>query len=134
MEAFLTELLRSRFPLVNYQMYSFQGKKDLLTKLPNRLQAFRIYSPPDYRIFILLDKDTDECRTLKEQAERMLKDAQILWEELGRIMQRAGHFKTGLRKIELAREMGKRIDPLRNRSLSFQRFYQVLLECSPEAG
>lgn len=47
---------------------------------------------------------------------------------LEQIMQRAGYFRTGLRKIELASTLGKLISPQSNRSHSFQRFYEALLE------
>lgn len=41
------------------------------------------------------------------------------WEALERELQRKGHFKQGLRKLELAREVASRMDPARNRSTSF---------------
>ena len=44
------------------------------------------------------------------------------WEALERILQRAGHFVGGLAKIELAREMGLRMQPEKNTSRSFQAF------------
>ncbi len=42
------------------------------------------------------------------------------------IMQRAGYFRTGLRKIEAAREIGSRMEAVRNTSHSFQVFYRAL--------
>lgn len=42
------------------------------------------------------------------------------WEALERILQRAGHFRGGLGKIELARTMGRHMTPDQNRSPSFQ--------------
>lgn len=42
------------------------------------------------------------------------------WESIERVLQRAGHFPGGLGKIELARTMGKHIQPERNKSNSFQ--------------
>ena len=44
------------------------------------------------------------------------------WEALERVLQRAGHFVGGLAKIELAREMGLRMQPEKNTSRSFQAF------------
>ena len=44
------------------------------------------------------------------------------WEALERILQRGGYFRTGLRKIELARNIAQHMDPRRNRSRSFQVF------------
>lgn len=44
------------------------------------------------------------------------------WEALERVLQRAGHFKGGLRKIELARTMATHLNSDRNQSQSFQFF------------
>lgn len=44
------------------------------------------------------------------------------WEALERVLQKAGHFKGGLSKIAVAREMGGRMDPAVNRSTSFSHF------------
>lgn len=46
------------------------------------------------------------------------------WEVLERVLQRAGHFRGGLGKIELARTMAKHLEPSRNRSRSFQCFME----------
>jgi hypothetical protein len=48
------------------------------------------------------------------------------WEALERIMQRAGYFKGGLRKIEAAREIARHWEPVRNRSRSFRAFYDAV--------
>jgi len=52
------------------------------------------------------------------------------WESLERILQRAGYFKAGLRKIELARAIAEHMEPNRNRSRSFQLFRDALLDVS----
>lgn len=44
------------------------------------------------------------------------------WESLERVLQRAGYYQGGLRKIELARTVAAHMDPERNRSRSFQVF------------
>ena len=44
------------------------------------------------------------------------------WEALERVLQRAGYFKTGLRKMECARQVAHYMDPARNASKSFQAF------------
>jgi hypothetical protein len=48
------------------------------------------------------------------------------WEAFERILQRAGYFKQGLRKIEVARTVAARMEPGRNISRSFQHFLQAL--------
>jgi hypothetical protein len=50
------------------------------------------------------------------------------WESLERILQRAGYFAGGLRKIELARALGMKADPNLNASKSFTAFRDALLE------
>ena len=50
------------------------------------------------------------------------------WEALERVLKQAGHFKTGLRKIEAARSIAEHMDPAQNRSKSFQVFRNVLTE------
>lgn len=50
------------------------------------------------------------------------------WEAFERVLQRAGHFRNGLRKIEAAREIAARMDPMRNSSPSFQVFRDAVLE------
>lgn len=49
------------------------------------------------------------------------------WEALERQLQRSGYFSSGLRKVEVARELAQRVDPARNTSTSFQRFHSALI-------
>ncbi len=44
------------------------------------------------------------------------------WEALERVLQDAGHHRSGLAKIKAARDISSRMDPERNRSHSFQVF------------
>ncbi len=48
------------------------------------------------------------------------------WEALERVLQRAGHFSSGLRKIELARTMALHLNPDNNESRSFNYFINGL--------
>jgi hypothetical protein len=52
------------------------------------------------------------------------------WEALERILQRAGYFKSGLRKIELARTVSPHMEPSRNTSRSFQVFREAISTAS----
>ena len=54
------------------------------------------------------------------------------WEAFHRILKRGGYFKTGLRKIEAAREIGARADPRANRSRSFSNFYNAIAEAASQ--
>jgi hypothetical protein len=59
-------------------------------------------------------------------SQRAYRDADAIaggtWEALERVLQRAGHFKGGLPKVQVAREVGQRMDPDRNTSQSFRTF------------
>lgn len=50
------------------------------------------------------------------------------WEAFERVLQFAGHFKSGLRKTEAARALGHAMDPARNRSRSFTAFRDAVIE------
>lgn len=52
------------------------------------------------------------------------------WEAFERVLQEYGYFKSGLRKIEAARDIGPRMVPERNRSNSFAALRNVLVEIS----
>jgi hypothetical protein len=68
--------------------------------------------------------------TIPNQASYRDPDAIVggTWEALERILQRAGYFSTGLRKIEAARRIAVAMNPERNRSPSFQVLRTALLE------
>lgn len=67
MEAFLSALLPRVLPQnVTFQVHSFQGKTDLLAKLPARLRGYSHWLPDDWRIYVLLDRDDDDCEALKQ--------------------------------------------------------------------
>ncbi len=50
------------------------------------------------------------------------------WEAFERLLKRRGYYKSGLRKIEVARMLGKIVDPDRCRSKSFQCFRDAVRE------
>lgn len=49
------------------------------------------------------------------------------WEALAGVLQRSGYFKGGYSKLQAAREISAYMDPVRNRSKSFQVFRDGLL-------
>jgi hypothetical protein len=53
------------------------------------------------------------------------------WEALERVLQNAGYFNGGLRKIEAARSIAVHLEPNRNRSKSFQVFRDAIAGLSP---
>lgn len=54
------------------------------------------------------------------------------WEAFERVLQRAGYFKTGLRKIEAAEAIAAHIDHRQNSSYSFQVLRDVLVELAAD--
>lgn len=187
-EAALNNLLpRLIGETTTFQIYVHQGKRDLLTCLPDRLRAYRAWLPDDWRIVVLCDSDNADCRALKRQMDQIAQHAglttratagpessfQVLnrlaieeleawffgdseamqlayprltiqmhrqpfrnpdairggtWEALQRVLQRAGYYRNlrHIPKIEVARAISAHMHPERNRSQSFQAFYQGL--------
>ncbi len=70
MEAFLQGFLERHAPeYVSYELVSFQGKKDLLANLEARLRAYSKWIPEHYRMFVMVDRDSDDCLELKARLE-----------------------------------------------------------------
>lgn len=59
----------------SFNIHPFNGKKDLLGKLPGRLRAYKKWIPRDYRIVVLIDRDRDDCMVLKRQMETIAIEA-----------------------------------------------------------
>lgn len=173
---------------ITYDIHPFKGKKDLLSKLPQRLKGYKAQSQYNYRIVVLIDQDQEDCKVLKQKMEEtainvgfstktcvginqsfqvlnrvvieeleswFFGDIQALttaypklssdianqakyrdpdniaggtWEALEKLLQRAGYHKGGLEKIKAAREISLHMNPSKNRSKSFQVFYDGLLK------
>lgn len=63
-------------PDVHFEIRTFQGKPDLLGKLPQRLRAYARRVPrEDLRILVLIDEDRQNCMMLKTQLERLASEA-----------------------------------------------------------
>jgi hypothetical protein len=70
MEAFLRALLpRLLTQGRTFEIYPFQGKADLLSKLEARLAAYASWLPADWRIVVVVDRDDDDCYDLKRRLE-----------------------------------------------------------------
>ena len=75
-EALLKGLLPKLLPAgVSFAIHPFQGKRDLLTKLPDRLRGYRQWLPADWRLIVLVDEDRQDCRALKQQLDKAATDA-----------------------------------------------------------
>jgi hypothetical protein len=56
------------------------------------------------------------------------------WEALERALKKAGYFKSGLRKVELARAVAEHMEPGRNTSHSFKVLRTALTEMTTSRG
>ncbi|MFU8844735.1 MAG: DUF4276 family protein [Bacteroidales bacterium] len=172
-----------------YRIISYQGKMDMLIKLPVTLKGYAKWISDDQVIVVLVDRDNQDCHELKNSLEKLTRDANLTsktnhqvgepysvlnriaieeleawffgdadavrsayprasskferkaayrnpdeikggtWEALERILQAGGYFKNGLRKIESANEISKFMEPLNNRSRSFQVFWEGISYC-----
>jgi hypothetical protein len=70
-EAALIHILAKILPPdCRYDIRVFQGKQDLLEKLPVRLRAYASTMTPDDRLIILVDEDRQDCHALKARLEQ----------------------------------------------------------------
>lgn len=187
MEAALRILVPRLLRETSFEIYPHQCKEELLARLPSRLRGYRRWIPATWRIVVVVDRDDEDCRTLKRRLDRIAAQAGLTtksaptggkycvanrlaieeleawyfgdwsavltayprvpssiprkaayrdpdgirggtWETFERVLQRAGYFKGGLRKIEAARTIAALWDPSRNRSSSFRAFCGLLQE------
>lgn len=63
---------------VEFRVIRFQGKKDLLSRLPGRLKGYRRWIPADWRIVVLVDEDRQDCLALKAELEKAAEDAGLV--------------------------------------------------------
>jgi hypothetical protein len=79
MEAFLLGLLPRILPdPVGHEVHAFQGKGDLLAKLPARLRAYSRFLPHDWRLVVVVDRDDDDCVQLKQELESTAQRAGLI--------------------------------------------------------
>lgn len=70
MEAFLLVLLPRMLPAgVTFEIHPFQGKDDLMSKLEARLRAYAQWLPKSWRLLVIVDRDDEDCVTLKTRME-----------------------------------------------------------------
>lgn len=77
-EAFLRALLPRILPDDrSFDIHPFQGKADLLGKLEARLRGFAAWLPDDWRLFVLVDRDDEDCVDLKSRLEAIAERVQL---------------------------------------------------------
>ena len=76
MEAFLRTLLPRFLPeTTTHEVHAFQNKRALRRGVKGRLRGYARWLPDDWRIVVLVDRDRDDCRTLKDELEEAARDA-----------------------------------------------------------
>lgn len=79
MEAFLLEVLpRMLNGQATFAIHPHQGKSDLIAKLGARLRGYAKWLPPSFRVVVLVDRDDDNCVTLKRRMEQDAQRAGLL--------------------------------------------------------
>jgi hypothetical protein len=63
---------------VTFQIHPYQGKQNLLRKLPDRLKGYKKWLPDDWRIVVLIDTDRQDCKLLKHQLEEIASNAGLI--------------------------------------------------------
>lgn len=76
MEAFLRTLLPRVLPEnCTHEVHAFQGKDNLKRNLLARLRAYVRWLPEDWRILVLVDRDSEDCEMLKNELEETARRA-----------------------------------------------------------
>jgi hypothetical protein len=65
----------------SFRIHVFQGKQDLLHKLPQRLRGYSSWISHRHRIVVLVDRDDDDCRELKASLEETASNAGLFWSQ-----------------------------------------------------
>lgn len=69
-EAFLRELLPRLLPSGRtFAIYPFGSKSAFRKRLRGRLRGYALWLPRDWRIVVVVDRDTDNCHALKQEME-----------------------------------------------------------------
>ncbi len=69
MERVLTLLLPKLLGSTTFEIYVHQGKHHLLRKLPQRLAAYAKSLPEDWRVLVVVDRDSQQCDVLKKEID-----------------------------------------------------------------
>ncbi|MBI3797328.1 MAG: DUF4276 family protein [Deltaproteobacteria bacterium] len=71
MEAFLSGLLPRLLGEMSFSIHPFQCKDELLGRLPSRLRGYANWLPESHRILVVVDRDDDDCKQLKQHLEEI---------------------------------------------------------------
>ena len=78
-----------------WEIRVFQGKTDLMQKLPRRLQAYPDWLPhqfgPQWCIVVLVDRDDDDCKELKARLDEIAAESGLVTRTAARLAGHAGY-------------------------------------------
>jgi hypothetical protein len=77
-EAALHTILPKLLPESAFQIIRFQGKQNMLRNLLTRLRGFKSWLPENWLLLVLVDRDRDDCHTLKEGLEAIASQAGLI--------------------------------------------------------
>ncbi len=78
MEAALRGFLPTILGALSFEVHPFNGKLDLIRKLPARLSAYSSWITDSTRIFVVVDRDDDDCQCLKQNLEASARNANLV--------------------------------------------------------
>jgi hypothetical protein len=61
-----------------FAVHPFEGRGDLLKKLPNRFKGYKASLAPESRIVVVLDEDRGDCAALKSRVESAARAAGLV--------------------------------------------------------
>jgi hypothetical protein len=62
----------------DYQIHRYNGKAAMLKRLPNRLRGYSSWIQTNpMRLLVLMDRDDDDCKQLKDRLEQMANQANL---------------------------------------------------------
>ncbi len=75
---FLYVLLPRLLPDRTFEIYSFEGKHDLLRRLLPRLRDYQHWLPSDWRLVVMVDQNGEDCRKLKKKLEQTVAESGLV--------------------------------------------------------
>jgi hypothetical protein len=75
MAAALAAILPKLLGPTTFELITFDSKKELLKRLPDRLRGYARWMPATSRIVVVVDRDADDCHELKARLDAMARQA-----------------------------------------------------------
>lgn len=100
MEQFLRSIAPRIVQRCQFEYRVFQGKHDLLKKLPARLKAYASFLEQDQAIVVLIDQDSDNCVQLKQKISQEIVKAGLVVARGGKLKAREVAVRVVVRELE----------------------------------